>query len=131
MLLIENLKKLQVIRFIAVGAGCAAVEFLIFHLSIAYSPIGHLQANLVSLLIAVLLNYFLSQKLVFKKGKYSFRLELTAFVATSMLGVLLNQYAFWFFSQQAELQLSIAKVLAIGSAATFNYVSKKYIVFRG
>ena len=127
---IKRVHNNQVFRFLVVGGLCAGVEFLLFALLVHHYDVAYLQANLVSLLVAVVLNYFLSRKHVFKKGKHSGKVEFTVFILFSAIGVALNQYLVWGFVDQMELNVNLGKVLAIGMVATFNYLTKKHIVFR-
>lgn len=122
--------KAQVARFLLVGLFCAGAEFLLFALLVHIYHMPYLHANLASLLVAVVLNYFVSRRLVFEKGRYSGKLEFTAFVVFSALGVALNQFLVWAFVEQAGLEVNVGKVLAIGLAAVFNYLTKKHIVFK-
>ena len=57
---VKRLHKLQVIRFLLVGMFCAGAEFLLFALRVHTYHVPYLHANLVSLLVAVVLNYFIS-----------------------------------------------------------------------
>lgn len=126
----RRIHKSQLVRFALVGGFCAGVEFLLFALLVHYYQVAYLHANMASLLVAVVLNYLISRKHVFKSGKYSGKVEFTAFVLFSAVGVALNQYLVWGFVEQVEMNVNIGKVLAIGLVAVFNYLTKKHIVFR-
>ncbi|GAB3538535.1 hypothetical protein GCM10027443_33700 [Pontibacter brevis] len=130
MSLLKKANKSQVVRFLIVGCFCAGVEFVLFALLVHLFGVNYLHANLASLLVAVLLNYLISRKHVFKSGRYSGKVEFSAFVLLSAIGVALNQYLVWCFIEQVELNVNVGKVLAIGLVAVFNYLTKKHIVFR-
>jgi putative flippase GtrA len=127
---VKGVHKIQVIRFLLVGAFCAGVEFILFWLLVHLYHIPYLQANMGSLLVAVVLNYFISRKVVFEKGRYSGKVEFTAFLVFSAMGVALNQFLIWYFVEQTGVNVNLGKVLAIGLAAVFNYFTKKHIVFK-
>ncbi|MFD3000913.1 GtrA family protein [Pontibacter toksunensis] len=122
--------KSQVFRFLLVGGFCAGVEFLLFALLVHYYQVDYLFANGFSLLVAVMLNYFISRKYVFDESKYSVKVEFSAFFIFSTVGVILNQYLLWNFVEQMEINVNISKALAIVLVAAFNFLTKKYIVFR-
>lgn len=128
--MIELVQKNQFFRFILVGLTCAGVEFLIFNSLVYNYQIDYLKANLFSLLVAVILNYFLSKQLVFSKGIYSGKIEFVAFILVSFAGITLNQYLLWAFAKNTHLDIRIGKVLVIGFVAFFNFFLKKYIVFK-
>ena len=67
---------------------------------------------------------------MFDKGKYSGKVEFTAFAVFSAMGVALNQYLVWYFVNQAGLEVNMVKVLAIGLVSFFNFLTKKHIVFK-
>ncbi|WP_162054851.1 GtrA family protein [Pontibacter pamirensis] len=129
MSLFSRVHQSQVIRFILVGGFCAGLEFMVFALLVHRFEFEYLHANFSSLLVAVVLNYLISRRFVFMKGRYSGRVEFIAFVIFSAVGVALNQYLVWLFVEQVELQVYAGKVLAIGLVAVFNYLTKKHIVF--
>lgn len=128
--LVKKAHKSQVLRFLVVGCFCAGIEFLLFALLVHIYEVAYLHANMASLLVAVVLNYLISRKHVFKKGKHSGKVEFTAFIIFSAVGVALNQYLVWGFVEQLELNVNAGKVLAIGLVAAFNFLTKKHIVFR-
>jgi putative flippase GtrA len=127
---VKEVHKIQVIRFLLAGVFCAGVEFVLFWLLVHLYHVPYLHANMGSLLVAVVLNYFISRKVVFEKGRYSGKLEFTAFLVFSAMGVALNQFLIWYFVEQAGVEVNLGKVLAIGLAAVFNYFTKKHIVFK-
>lgn len=129
MSLIKRANKSQVIRFLFVGVFCAGVEFLLFALLVYSVDLVYLYANMISLLVAVVLNYLISRRFVFEKGRHSGKVEFTAFVVFSAVGVALNQYLVWCFVEQVALHVYTGKVLAIGLVAVFNYLTKKHFVF--
>ncbi|SFU48055.1 GtrA family protein [Pontibacter akesuensis] len=126
----RKVQKNQVVRFIAVGAGCAAVEFMLFTLLVDFYNINYLAANLISLLVAVVLNYLISRKAVFESGKHTANVEFIIFVLFTGIGVGMNQFLVWYFVDQVLLDVRLGKVFAIGLVAIFNYFTKKHIVFK-
>jgi|GEM_PF-685560 len=128
--IIKNLIKLQLFKFILVGLFCACIEFLTFNFLISFFKLEYLIANAISIVIAVSLNYVLSRAFVFGNSKYSKKVEFLSFVLFSILALALNQCILWFFFQIVKLDIRVCKVLAIGIVAFFNYVTKKYIVFK-
>lgn len=130
MSVVKKAHKSQIVRFVVVGGFCAGVEFMLFAILVHFYQADYLYANMISLLVAVTLNYILSRKHVFKKGKHSGKVEFSAFLLFSAVGVALNQYLVWGFVEQVEINVNIGKALAIGLVAAFNYLTKKHIVFR-
>lgn len=128
--IISNILKRQIVKFIIVGGFCASIEFITFNIFVDFFKIQYLIANVISIVIAVILNYLLSRAFVFQKSKYSQRNEFLSFVFFSVVAILMNQMILWLLFNIAHLDLRICKALAIITVAFFNYLTKKYIVFR-
>jgi len=121
----------QVFRFLLVGLACATVEFGLF--SLLYAPFGmdYLVANAIAVVIAILMNYFLSREFVFQRSKYAIATEIVSFVSFSVLAIILNQLVLWLLVDQLDIpQVLWCKVVAIVIVSVFNFLTKKYIVFR-
>ena len=119
-----------VVRFLIVGLFCASVEYITFHVSIRTFEIGYLEANVLSLVIAIIINYSLSRTFVFAKSKYSKRVEFLSFIFFSILAISLNQYILWLLFKVLENDIRASKLIAIVFVAVFNYLTKKYLVFK-
>ena len=128
--MIKTIYKLQLVKFILVGLICACVEFATFNILVYTLSVKYLLANVISIIIAVSLNYLLSRKFVFEKSRYSKQQEFISFVLFSLLALALNQFILWILFEVGKLDIRICKVLAIAIVAFFNYTTKKYIVFK-
>ena len=127
---IRGILKQQIFKFIIVGGFCASLEFITFNIFISFFKIDYLIANVLSILIAVSINYLLSRAFVFEKSRYSKRDEFLSFVLFSVLAILLNQMILWVLFEVIKLDIRLCKALAIVIVAFFNYLTKKYIVFK-
>lgn len=127
---IRGILKQQIFKFIIVGGFCASIEFITFNIFISFFKIDYLIANVLSILIAVSINYLLSRAFVFEKSRYSKRDEFLSFVLFSVLAILLNQMILWVLFEVIKLDIRLCKALAIVIVAFFNYLTKKYIVFK-
>ena len=129
-LLLRIFYRSLLIRFILLGAFCAGIEFLLFTWLVFNYDLEYLHANFISLIVAVIINYMFSTRVVFKRGSYSARLTFVAFILVTILSVALNQFMVWFLFSTLQAHLPVIKILAIAITAVFNFLSKKYIVFR-
>lgn len=127
---IRSILKQQIFKFIIVGGFCACIEFITFNILIDFFKINYLIANVISIIIAVSINYLLSRAFVFEKSRYSKRDEFLSFVLFSVLAIALNQAILWVLFNLIHLDIRFCKALAIVIVAFFNYVTKKYIVFK-
>ncbi|MGK6353280.1 GtrA family protein [Parapedobacter sp. DT-150] len=120
----------QVFRFILVGSVCAVVEFVLFTLLYTQFKIDYLVANVIAVVVAILLNYFLSREFVFQRSKYTMVTEIVSFISFSMAAVFLNQLILWCLVEKIHVdQVLWCKIIAILVVSAFNFLTKKYIVF--
>lgn len=121
----------QVIRFAVAGAVGAGIEISLFILLVDFAGMYYLTANLFAISVAIIVNYIISMKWVFSSGRYRRGVEFAVFLAVSFFALLLNQLLMWWMVESLALQTTISKVLAIGVVAVFNFVAKKFFVFKG
>ncbi len=121
----------QVFKFMIVGLTCASLEFSIFHVLHLRYGIDYLTANVVSVIVAIFVNYFLSRKFVFQRSKHSVTFEVSTFVVFSVAAIVLNHLILWFLVEIAKFeQIGLCKAVTIILVAVFNFVTKKHIVFK-
>ena len=143
----------QIMFFALAGAVCAGIELLFFKmLSVALPKIFPSEvdfygihfplSNILSTVLAIILNYFLSIWFVFEQGRHSKRREFTYFMVLSMLTTFLSLFFFQIFYQEVfkdnfnvgffvfspEI---ISKIAAIVVVSVFNFIIKKRLIFNG
>ncbi|WP_316842515.1 GtrA family protein [Pedobacter gandavensis] len=121
---------MQIFKFALAGAFCAGIEFISFFILIDFFKLEYLVANVISIIIAVTINYVLSRAFVFQKSRYSKTNEMLSFFFFSLLALLLNQFILWFLVDIIKLDVRLCKAIAIAMVAFFSYVTKKHIVFK-
>ncbi len=127
---IKELSRLELIRFLAVGIFCVLVEFILFIFLVDTAGLKYTQANLLAMAVSVTVNYFLTRKMVFAPGRYNAGVTFGLFVVFTLVGAFINQFLLWFLVEKIYAPLRLSKILAIGTAAGFNYLAKKHVVFR-
>jgi len=90
----------------------------------------YLVANIVSICVSLSFNYFISKYFIFDKGSYSRKKEVLSFIFFSVLAIALNQFILWFCATVIRFDIRLCKVIAIGTVALFNYLTKKHFVFK-
>lgn len=121
----------QIVRFAVAGAVGAGIEISLFILLVDFMNIYYLTANLFAISVAIVVNYMISLKWVFNPGRYSRRVEFAVFLAVSFFALVLNQLLMVVLVDSLELHTTMSKVLAIGMVAVFNFIAKKFFVFKG
>jgi len=126
---VKDLGRSQVMRFLVVGFICFLVEFISFNILIDVLHVRYTHANLPAMGMAILFNYFLSQKLVFEPGRFNPKLTFVLFMTFTLAGVALNQFLLWFMVEYLIWAVKISKIMAVALVAVFNYFTKKHLVF--
>src|SRR5690606_12813825 len=100
---IKHMINRQVFRFILVGLACATIEFALFTLLYTQFGIDYLVANVIAVVVAILMNYFLSREFVFQRSKYAMSTEIVSFVSFSVAAIMLNQLVLWLLVEKIDI----------------------------
>lgn len=147
------IRQRQIIFFIIAGGLSAAVEILLMKAFSSFIPdfiphernwngIAYPISNVLSTLLAILVNYWLSIRFVFEQGRHSRRREFTYFMAFSLLSTLLSLAFFNLLYHKVFLSpigfgfytlspIMLSKAVAIIVVSLVNYSIKKRLVFNG
>lgn len=127
----ERTNYVQIAKFAVAGIIGACIEIGLFFFFIAFTGLHYLMANFIAISVAILVNYFISQKWVFETGRYSKTKEFTFFIGVSVIALLFNQLLMWVLVDAVELNMKLSKIVAIGLVAIYNFLAKKFFVFKG
>lgn len=133
----------QFMRFAFIGGSCLILEFLLIYTMIkllgeypiqllflpSFSTV-HLY-NAIAFSIALTLNYLVSRFWVFQKGRYSVGKEFLAFAG---VGVIALGLSILFFSIGLDIfhwHWILAKIFSVCLVLIWNFVMKKFFVFKG
>ena len=111
------------------GITTASLDYLLLFALVKFLNLNYLIAAAVSFLLASGVNYLLSVRWVFVSGRYGKSLELSVFIVTSLLGLAVNQLAMWLLVDKIHLDYRISKLFAIAAVTSWNFFSKKKLVF--
>ena len=121
----------QIIKFAVAGAIGACIEIGLFFFFIEFTGLHYLVANFIAISVAIMVNYVISQKWVFETGRHSKRKEFVFFIGVSIVALLLNQLFMFILVDSVEMNMKVSKIVAIGLVAVYNYLAKKFFVFKG
>ena len=121
----------RVLRYFFVGGVAAAVDLTIFAVFAQLLGLPWFPVAAGSFVVATLLNYILSIKIVFKSRIRFSRLQEAALVfVVSALGLTINQCVLWVLIEVLFLQILLAKVVATGAVFFWNYGLRYSYIFR-
>ena len=121
----------QIYKFILysiVGIICSLIDIGIFYLLI-YVHLNIYIASIVSVTIATIVNYFLSYKLAFLRGKFSKKNEIFRIFLISFGGLFISNLIFFLLTHFLHLDLLISKIIPIPLTLLWNFIGRRYFVF--
>jgi putative flippase GtrA len=121
----------QLGRFVAVGVFCALVDFGVYHGLLALGLNVHV-AKAISFICGTTTAYLLNRRFTFSTagGKGRFAGFVALYGTTFALNVGMNALALALLPDDLPLRVTLAWVIAQGTATTVNFVMLRTVVFR-
>lgn len=121
-------------RYFVTGGLAFIVDFGVFSLVLYYFEIHYLIANIIGLMAGNVVNYLLSLGWVFsaekrKMEKHRF-LEIIVFVIISLVGMGLNEFLMYIFVGVLVVQEMVSKIVAAIIVLLYNFLARKFILFK-
>jgi putative flippase GtrA len=122
--------KSSIVRYSIVGGLTAIVEFSLLLIQVELFSINYLVANIIAFVLAHVFNYTLSRIWVFESRGAKRRIEFSLFMLFVGAGLLINQLLLWYLVDQVGIRYEIAKAISILVVIIWNYVTRRYIIFK-
>jgi len=120
----------KIVRYFAVGAIAAGVDFVLFAIFVKQFGLHWFVAGLGSFVVATAVNYVLSIRHVFQSGvRFGRRQEILYVFLISGVGLTINQLTLYLCIELQGIDELVAKVFATGAAFMWNYLMRRYVVF--
>lgn len=119
----------EVFRFLAAGGSCFVLEYVLLYTLTEFGGLDPLVSAPIAFTISLAVNYILCVTVVFHAEQQSAS-QMFFFVATSLMGLGINQLVMWVFIDLAGLWYMFAKVIASAVVMIWNYFTKRYILNR-
>ncbi len=128
---IQKILDEQIIRFTIIGGITASIDYGIMFCLIEFFSINYLIATGIGFIAGSVLNYLLSILWVFERGRYKNQtIEFTLFLLFTLIGFVLNHLIMWVGVDFLYISYMIVKIFSLVVITLFNYISKKYLVFK-
>lgn len=119
----------QLARFGVIGVSTVALDFGLLYVLVNRAHVNYFLATLLAFTTASTLNYWLSVQYVFLAGRFGKAGEFTLFMATTGVGLGLNQLTMWVLVGIAGINYLLSKCASLAIVTCWNFLSKKKIVF--
>ncbi len=117
-------------RYIIGGLLTMAIEVLFFYLFLYVFAISPSIANVFSLVVSAVFNYIISRFWVFSKSKHTVFKEFFLYTLAFLFTLALSYIVFNASLNIFLLSPTISKAVSIVFTVSFNYIVKKYLVFK-
>jgi len=120
----------RIARYFVVGGIAACVDIGLFMLFAKGLGLPYLRVSAATFVVATLVNYWLSIRMLFVSGaRFRRRWEIALVFAVSAVGLVLNQLILAFSVERLGTGLLAAKLLATGTVFFWNYFARRVLVF--
>lgn len=121
--------KLLLGKYVFSGISSMLLELGLFYILIHFFSWDAVLSSNISLICAGILNYFLSRYWVFVKTS-DIRREIILFAVIFFVSILINNAIFLFSIHFLKFSPLLSKFTAILISTGFNYLTKRYLVFK-
>ncbi len=122
---------IQFFRYFFVGGIAFLSDFFTLYFFTNFLNIHYLISAIIGFIFGVIVNYFLSIKWVFFKRVFEDRVtEFFIFLFIGIIGLLLNEFFIWFFTEELDIFYLWSKIISTGIVYVFNFFARKYFLFK-
>ena len=122
---------IQVFRALIVGALAFAADALILWSMHEITGLHYLICAIAGFIAGVPVNFVLTRRYVYdKKALIGKTGEITVFVIGALIGLGLTEVFLWFFTDIVGLFYMISKCIAAVLVFAWNFLSRKYLLYR-
>ena len=114
----------EFIRFCIVGVITFVIDYGLLYVLTERFGYSYLISSGIAFTVAVLINYVLCLFYVFKNSRNGIK-QISIFVLTSIIGLLLNQICMWLFVEIFGFYYMLAKIGTTGIVMIWNFVTKR------
>ncbi len=129
---IQRLLDAEFVRYGISGVIAFMCDFSVLVLLTELGGIHYLISNIGGYAAGLIVSYLLNIKFVFKHRVFGDKQgqEFTFFVIIVFVGLAVSEAAMYFVTEGAEVNYMWAKVISVFFVFIFNYIAKKFLLFR-
>jgi putative flippase GtrA len=122
---------IQLARFIIAGGSTATLDFFLYWFIVQVVGWHYILAVTISFIVASTVNYFISIIWVFFNGKFKSKMsEYLIFLFFTALGLVLNYVVLYIGVELLKINNLYVRICSIVIVTIFNFITKKFIVFK-
>lgn len=122
---------IQVLRYTLAGGLAYIIDYNSLIILTEIFRIHYLTSAAAAFLLGSIASYILNVKWVFEKRAFNNRyVEISIFVFIGILGLFLNQYYIWLFTENMGLHYLFSKIIATVIVSVANFFMRRHTLFR-
>jgi len=122
---------IQVFRYVLAGSAAYLVDYSLLIILTEFFKLYYLTSAAIAFIAGSGTSYVLNVNWVFNKRTFKNRqIEILIFVLIGIVGLFLNQYCLWFFTEKLNIFYLYSKVISTIVVFILNFFARKYILFR-
>lgn len=119
------------LRYILSGIFVTIINFLLLFVFIEWFYINYIFSNIISMIICIILTYFISKKIVFmKKVKIGRKKEFISYVLIALLSIVIDTFILFLLTKFLMLYYIFSKIISTFISTFINFYLKKKIYER-
>jgi putative flippase GtrA len=115
--------------YFVIGGLSSLVEWAAFYAALSFVEMHYIPASACGFAVATYVNYLLSARIGFKKGKFSGRSELALIYLVSGVGFVINVAFMAGMVELLGLPVMLGKIFGTGVAFIWNFAARQFVVF--
>ena len=128
--LFHRITELPIIRYFFMAILIVGLEVFVYYLLNSFLGVNYLLAVPLSMTLSIVLNWYISKKLVFKQSKYKNSTEIMLVLISSIIGIAIQISITFIAVEILNLLPIIGKVAGISTTFFWNFYVRKLFIFR-
>lgn len=121
----------QAFRYAIAGGTAFVVDFAALFILTEFAGINYLISAALAFFLGLITNYIISVAWVFSRRVFvNERHEFFIFTVIGIIGLALNELFLWYFTEEMNRHYLISKLIAAVIVFAWNFLGKKFILFR-
>ena len=121
---------IQMFRYIFVGGTAFVVDFFFLYFFSDICHIHYLISGILSFIISVMVNYWMSTQWVFNQdGSNNRFMEFNMFLLISTIGLVFTEILLWFFTDIMGMYYLISKIIAAVIVLFWNFLARRVMFY--
>ena len=130
--IIKKLYHHSLVRYLFIATGIVIVELIVFQLLyVLMNSNNYVVPTVLSFALAVVINWFLSRKVVFGASHHHPAKEFFYVSIASIVGLGIQLFVVYLCVQKLSIYPLLGKIISIGASFFWNYWFRARFIFRG